>query len=138
MSVCHATGDPLLMNAKFRVGPTVSKPILSLLSMMDRGAELWLSAKLWMIMYPGGDHSAGRSPADEAEQHVWLEATADIARQHRLDIMSREASDFASEIAPVSAGLDPHGEPARGPGPPRRGRVPRARVREGRRSSPEG
>ena len=32
-----------LLKAKFRQGETVSKPILSLLEVMDNGAEFWLS-----------------------------------------------------------------------------------------------
>ena len=32
-----------LLKAKFRFGETVSKPILSLLEVMDNGAEFWLS-----------------------------------------------------------------------------------------------
>ena len=44
-----------LLKANFRLGETVSKPILSPLEVMDKGAECWLSAKSGMCTYPGGD-----------------------------------------------------------------------------------
>ena len=59
MAVDDGNEQTKLMKANFRLGDTVSKPILSLLEVMDKGAEFWLSAKTGMHMYPGGDLSKG-------------------------------------------------------------------------------
>jgi len=32
-----------LMKAEFRLGESVSKPIISLMEIVDKGAEIWLS-----------------------------------------------------------------------------------------------
>ncbi|CAK0856887.1 unnamed protein product, partial [Prorocentrum cordatum] len=59
MAVADDCEQPRLLKADLRLGDTVSKPILSLLEVMDKGAEFWLSAKTGMCMYPGGDLSKG-------------------------------------------------------------------------------
>ncbi|CAK0811260.1 unnamed protein product, partial [Prorocentrum cordatum] len=59
MAVVDDCEQPKLLKADFRLGDAVSKPILSLLEVMDKGAEFWLIAKTGMCMYPGGDLSKG-------------------------------------------------------------------------------
>ena len=53
--VVHTEGGTQLLKASMRLGKTMSKPILSMLGVMDKGADFWLSSKTGMIMYPGGD-----------------------------------------------------------------------------------
>ena len=53
------TGEQIeLLKANFRLGATVSKPILSLLEVVDNGAEVWLS-KDDMRMFLHKDYDAG-------------------------------------------------------------------------------
>ena len=53
------TGDKIeLLKVNFRLGTTVSKPILSLLEIVDNGAEFWLSAGD-MRMFLHKDYDAG-------------------------------------------------------------------------------
>ena len=54
MAALALEGKPQLLKAKVRVGETLRKPILSLLSVMDGNTDFWLS-KQGMLMYPGGD-----------------------------------------------------------------------------------
>ena len=49
---------PTLLKANFRLGETVSKPILSLLEVIDNGAEVWLS-KGDMKMFMNKDYEKG-------------------------------------------------------------------------------
>jgi hypothetical protein len=57
-----------LLKANFRVGETVSKPILSLMEVIDNGAEVWLSKGL-MKMYINHDYENG---SDLARRHNTL------------------------------------------------------------------
>jgi hypothetical protein len=53
--VVQTEGGAQLLKASMRLGKTMSKPILSMLGVMDKGADFWLSSKTGLIMYPGGD-----------------------------------------------------------------------------------
>ncbi|CAK0848676.1 unnamed protein product, partial [Prorocentrum cordatum] len=59
MAVADDCEQPRLLKADFRLCDTASKPFFSLLEVMDKGAEFWLSAKMGMCMCPGGDLSKG-------------------------------------------------------------------------------
>ncbi|CAK0834427.1 unnamed protein product, partial [Prorocentrum cordatum] len=59
MAVDDDNEQTKLLKAGFRLGHTVSTPILSLLEEMDMGAEFWLGAKTGVCMCPGGDLTRG-------------------------------------------------------------------------------
>ncbi len=47
MAAAMSDETQTLLKAKFRLGETVSKPILSLPEAMDNGAGFWLSKESW-------------------------------------------------------------------------------------------
>ncbi|CAK0815286.1 unnamed protein product, partial [Prorocentrum cordatum] len=68
MAVTDECEQLKLLKADFRLGDTVSKPILSLLEVMDKGAEFWLSAKTGMKNDTLGFNAKTFKTATEAKE----------------------------------------------------------------------
>ncbi|CAK0875518.1 unnamed protein product, partial [Prorocentrum cordatum] len=101
MAVTDECEQLKLLKADFRLGDTVSKPILSLLEAMDKGAEFWLSAKTGMCMYPGGDLSKG-IPLTRKNNTLGFNAktfkTATEAKEFAASVNANEQQDMRARL----------------------------------------
>ncbi|CAK0813201.1 unnamed protein product [Prorocentrum cordatum] len=101
MAVADDCEQPKLLKADFRLGDTVSKPILWLLEVMDKGAEFWLSAKTGMCMYPGGDLSKG-IPLTRKNNTLGFNAktfkTATEAKEFAASVNANEQQDTRARL----------------------------------------
>ena len=57
--VAHGAKQVALLEPTSREGPTIRKPIVSLMQMIDAGAEFWLSKTDGCRMYLQADHKNG-------------------------------------------------------------------------------
>ncbi|CAK0790198.1 unnamed protein product, partial [Prorocentrum cordatum] len=107
MAVTDECEQLKLLKADFRLGDTVSKPILSLLEVMDKGAEFWLSAKTGMCMYPGGDLNKG-IPLTRKNNTLGFNAktfkTAAEAKEFAASVNANEQQEEAFVPTPGAAG----------------------------------
>ncbi|CAK0827956.1 unnamed protein product [Prorocentrum cordatum] len=107
MAVADDCEQPELLKADFRLGDAVSKPILSLLEVMGKGAEFWLSAKTGMCMYPGGDLSKG-IPLTRKNNTLGFNAktfkTATEAKEFAASVNTNEQQEEAFAPTPGAAG----------------------------------
>ena len=87
MAASSGVGSAQLLKAMVRVGETVRKPILSLLTVMDGDTDFWLSKK-GMFVYPEGDLG---NPIPLARKHntLGLMTGTFSAAQHSLSTRTR-------------------------------------------------
>ena len=89
---------PAMLEPNFREGPTMTKPIMSLMQMVDAGAEFWLSQADGLMMYLKGDHE---NPVNLSRVNNTLGLETYVF-DRRAD--ARAHAKWTEEICPVSYG----------------------------------
>ena len=87
-----------LLEPSFREGPTITKPIMCLLQMVDAGAEFWLSSTEGLTMYMKGDRE---NPIDLSRINNTIGFETYVFDK-RAD--ARAHAKWVEEICPVSYG----------------------------------